>query len=68
MNNILIKKYKHLLENPDFEQDYLSKTAQGIYKIGYESFRLMKRVIYHDRSDYDNMKYYDLTESICRIA
>ena len=29
-------------ENPDFEQDYWSRTAEGIYKIGHDSIRLMK--------------------------
>ena len=31
-NNILIKKYKDMLENPNFEQDYWSRTAKGIYE------------------------------------
>ena len=31
-----------MLENPIFEQDYWSRTALGIYKIGHDSFRLMK--------------------------
>ena len=29
-------------ENTDFEQDYWSGTADGIYKIGHDSNRLMK--------------------------
>ena len=37
INNILIEKYKDLLKNPDFEQDYWSRTATGIYKIGHDS-------------------------------
>ena len=31
-----------MLENPDFEQDYGSRTAEGIYKIGHFSIRLVK--------------------------
>ena len=31
LNNILIEKYKKMLENPNFEQDNWSRTAIGIY-------------------------------------
>ena len=31
-----------MLENPDFEQDQWSRTAEGIYKIGHDNIRLMK--------------------------
>ena len=31
-----------MIENPDFEQNCYSRTAEGIYKIGHEKFRLMK--------------------------
>ena len=31
-----------MLEKPDFEQDYYSRTATGIYKIGHDSIKLMK--------------------------
>ena len=37
-----------MLENPDFEQNYWSKTAEGIYKIGHNSIKLMKCLFYHD--------------------
>ena len=50
INNILIEKYKDMLENPDAEQDYWSKTAMGIYKIGLDSIRLMTWLAYYDRS------------------
>ena len=53
-----------MLKNPDFEQDYWSKTATRIYKIGHYSIRLMKCLIYHDRSHYDKMNYFDLMGSI----
>ena len=65
INNILIEKYKDLLENPDFEQDYWSSAAIGIYKIGHDSIRLMKWISYYDRSYYENINYYDLMGSIC---
>ena len=29
-------------ENPNFEQNYWSGTAEGFYKIGHDSIRLMK--------------------------
>ena len=42
INNILIEKYEDMLENLDFEQNYYSRTAIGIYKIGHDAIRLMK--------------------------
>ena len=65
INNILIEKYKDILENPNFEQDHWSRTAEGNCKIGYDSIRSMKWLIYYDRSYYDNMNYFDLMGSIC---
>ena len=50
INNTLIEIYKDLLKNPNFEQNYWSITATGIYKIGHDSIRLMKFVCYYDRS------------------
>ena len=64
LNNILIEKYRNMLENPDFEQIYWSKTATGVYKIGHDSIRLMKWICYYDRSYYENINYYDLMGSI----
>ena len=66
INIILIGKYKDMLENPDFEQDYWSKLAGGIYRIGHDSIGLMKCLFYYDRSYYDKIKYYDLMGSICK--
>ena len=37
INNTLFEKFKDMSENPDFEQDYWSRTAEGIYKIGHDS-------------------------------
>ena len=55
MNNILIEKYKDMLENPNFEQNLYSRTATSIYKIGHDSIRLMKWICYYDRSYYENI-------------
>ena len=49
-NNILIEKFKNMSENPDFEQNYWSRTSIGIYKIGHDSIRLLEWICYHDRS------------------
>ena len=65
INNILIEKYRDISENPDFEQDYFSRTAVGIYKIGHDSIRLMKWICYYDRFYYENFNYYDLMGSLC---
>ena len=64
INNKLIEIYKDLLKNPDFEQNYWSRTATGIYKIGHDSIRLIKWIGYYDRSYYENINYYDLMASI----
>ena len=66
INNILIEKYKNMIKNPVFEQNYWSKTAKGIYKISHDSIRLMKWICYYDRSYYENINYFDLLGSICK--
>ena len=65
INITLIDKHKDMIKNPDFEQNYWSRTAEGIYKIGHDSIRLMKWICYYDRSCYENINYYDLMGSIC---
>ena len=55
-----------MLINPNFEQNKYSRTAEGIYKIGHDSIRLMKWICYYDRSCYENMNYYDLMRGICK--
>ena len=65
INNTLIEKYKNKLQNSDFEQDYWSRTADGIYKIGHDSIRLMKFICYYDRSYYEHVNYFDLMGSVC---
>ena len=64
MNNILIEKYKEMLENPDFEQNHYSITSSGIYKVGQDSIGLMKWLAYYNRSFYENINYYDWMGSI----
>ena len=39
-----------MIINPDFEQDYWSRTAVGIYRIRHDSIRLMKWICFYDRS------------------
>ena len=55
-----------MLENPNFELDYWSRTAIGIYKIGHDSIRSMKRLLYYDRSFFENSNYFDLMGSILK--
>ena len=55
-----------MLENPNFEQDHYSITSTGIYKIAYDSTRLMRWIWYYDRMYNENIKYYDLMGSICK--
>ena len=66
INNILNKKYKDMLENPNFEQNKYSITSTGIYRIGHDSIRLMKWICYYDRRYYENINYYDLMGSVCK--
>ena len=63
-NNILIEKYKDMLGNPDFDQANYSRTAICIYKIGQDCIRLMKWLVYYDRSIYESINYYDMMGSI----
>ena len=66
INNILIEKYKDMLENPNFEQNKYSITSTGIYRIGHDTIRLMRWICYYDRSYYENINYYNLMASICK--
>ena len=65
-NNILIEKYKDMIKNSDFEQDYWSRTAHGVYKIGHDIIRLKERICNYDRSFFGNINYYDLMGSVCK--
>ena len=44
--------------NPDFEQNYNSRTSQGTWKICYDSFRLVKWLAFYDRSYYKNVSFF----------
>ena len=68
INNILIEKYKDLLENPNFEQNRYSITSTVIYKIGHDCIRLMKWICYYDRSFYENINYYDMMGSVLKCS
>ena len=57
-----------MLENPDFEQNYWSRTAIDIYKIGNDSVLLLEWLIYYDRSYYDKLNFYDLMGSIVKAV
>ena len=50
INNILIDKYKDMLENLDFEQNCWSRSDKVVYKIGHDSIRLMKWLACYDRT------------------
>ena len=55
-----------MLKDSDFEQNYWSKTANGIYKIGHDSIQLIKFICYYDRSYYENINNYDMMGSVCK--
>ena len=42
INNILLEKYNDMLGNPNFEQNFFSTTAKGVYKTAHDRIRLMK--------------------------
>ena len=66
INNTLIEIYKDMIKNPNFEQNYWSRTSNGIYKIAHDSIRLMEWICYYDRSYYENINYYDMMGSVCK--
>ena len=47
----------------EFEKNYYSKTAKGIYKIGHDGKRLKNWMVYYDRFHENNI-YYDLMASV----
>ena len=59
INKTRIEKWKDMNKYPVFEQDHWSRTVEGIYKIGHDSTRLMKWLIFYDRLHFDKMNYYD---------
>ena len=46
--------WKKKLMDKDFEQNHYSRTAKGIYKVGYASLNLVKWMAY-DHKDYKNI-------------
>ena len=46
INSNLIEIYKDMIEYPDFEQDYWSRSAEIIYKFVHDSSRLMQWLTY----------------------
>ena len=66
LKNILIEKYKDMLEKPNFEQKRYSITSTGVYKIAHNSIRLFKWICYYDKSFYENISFYDMMGSICK--
>ena len=46
MNNILIEKYKKMLDFLDFEQNHYSLNSTGFYRIGHDSIGLLKWLVY----------------------
>ena len=55
-----------MLENHNFEQDYWSRTAEGIYKSGHDSVRLMRWLTFYDRSYYEYINFYDMMGSVLK--
>ena len=69
INDILVEKYKVMLENPNFEQNiFFSKTSTGINNIGHDSLRILKWFTHNDRSYYININYYDRMGSVLKIS
>ena len=56
---MVIEKDKDMNENPDFEKDQYSRTAESIYKIGHGSIRLKTWLVHYDRSSYEIVIFYD---------
>ena len=56
-----------MLENPNFEQDFWSRTAISVNKTGHDSMILMKRICYYDQFYYETDYTYDLMGSIIKF-
>ena len=53
------------MENPNLEQNYWSRTAEGAYRIGHNSIQFLK-ICYDDRSYQENIVYYNKMESVLK--
>ena len=51
-------------KNLDFEENYHSKTAEGVHKIGQYSIRIMKCLCFADRSFCEFLNYLDLMATV----
>ena len=51
--------------DPDFEQNYFSLTAKGIYRLGHDSIRLLIWIAYYDEY-FEIIDYFDLMGSILK--
>ena len=47
-------------KNPDFEDYYFSKTAEGLFRYDQYSIRIIKRLCYADRTFFENVNYFVL--------
>ena len=56
-----------MMECPDFEQKYHSRSAIDIYKIGYNSVRLVRWLAYFGRFYYGRKKFFYLMGSVSYI-
>ena len=57
----LVGKYK--ITVPDFEQNWYSRLAKGIFRIGRDSIRKLKSMAYYDKNN-ENINHTDLMASV----
>ena len=55
IKDIFNEKFKDMLENPIFEKNCYSITAEGIYKNAHDTKKLIKWLAFYDRSYYENI-------------
>ena len=68
ISNIITERYKDMNENPEFEQNYYSRTAEGNYKLGQDIIRLMNWLAHYDRSYHVIINYYDLMGFVLKYS
>ena len=61
--NIIFEKCKNILENPNFEHNHYSRTAEGIYKIGHDPKSLMTWLADYDEN-HENLNLFHLMASV----
>ena len=62
--NFLFGKYNKVKKNPDFEENYFSKTAEGIHRISHYSIRILKCLCYADTLFNENSNDSDLMATV----